>query len=101
MNQTPSANRLHIGIFGKTNSGKSSFINALTNQQVSIVADIAGTTTDPVYKAMEIHPLGACTIIDTAGFDDVTRLGEKRLEKTKQAAAFSFSFMIPLKSWYF
>lgn len=86
MNQTPSANRLHIGIFGKTNSGKSSFINALTNQQVSIVADIAGTTTDPVYKAMEIHPLGACTIIDTAGFDDVTRLGEKRLEKTKQAA---------------
>lgn len=86
MNQTPSANRLHIGIFGKTNSGKSSFINALTNQQVSIVADVAGTTTDPVYKAMEIHPLGACTIIDTAGFDDVTKLGEKRLEKTKLAA---------------
>lgn len=86
MNQTPNANRLHIGIFGKTNSGKSSFINALTNQQVSIVADVAGTTTDPVYKAMEIHPLGACTIIDTAGFDDVTKLGEKRLEKTKLAA---------------
>ena len=59
MYQTPNANRLHIGIFGRTNSGKSSFINALTNQQVSIVADIAGTTTDPVYKAMEIHPLGA------------------------------------------
>ncbi len=86
MYQTPNANRLHIGIFGRTNSGKSSFINALTNQQVSIVADIAGTTTDPVYKAMEIHPLGACTVIDTAGFDDVTELGEKRLEKTKQAA---------------
>ncbi len=86
MNRTPDANRLHIGIFGKTNSGKSSFINALTSQQVSIVADVAGTTTDPVYKAMEIHPLGACTIIDTAGFDDVTKLGEKRLEKTKLAA---------------
>lgn len=86
MNQTPSANRIHIGIFGKTNSGKSSLINALTNQQVSIVADVAGTTTDPVYKAMEIHPLGACTIIDTAGFDDVTELGEMRLEKTRLAA---------------
>ncbi|MCD7709012.1 MAG: [FeFe] hydrogenase H-cluster maturation GTPase HydF [Clostridiales bacterium] len=85
-NDTPSANRLHIGIFGRTNSGKSSFINALTHQQVSIVSDIAGTTTDPVYKAMEIHPLGACTIIDTAGFDDVTELGEKRLEKTRLAA---------------
>lgn len=86
MNDTPSANRLHIGVFGRTNSGKSSFINALTHQQVSIVADVAGTTTDPVYKAMEIHPLGACTIIDTAGFDDVTCLGEKRLEKTRLAA---------------
>lgn len=86
MNDTPSANRLHIGIFGKTNSGKSSFINALTNQQVSIVAAVEGTTTDPVYKAMEIHPLGACTVIDTAGFDDVTSLGELRLEKTRLAA---------------
>lgn len=86
MNATPSAGRLHIGIFGRTNSGKSSFINALTNQQVSIVADVAGTTTDPVYKAMELHPLGACTVIDTAGFDDVTELGEARLEKTRLAA---------------
>ena len=72
MNETPSANRLHIGVFGKTNSGKSSFINAFTKQKVSIVADVAGTTTDPVYKPMEIHPLGPCVIIDTAGFDDVT-----------------------------
>lgn len=86
MNETPSANRLHIGVFGKTNSGKSSFINAFTGQQVSIVAEVAGTTTDPVYKPMEIHPLGPCVIIDTAGFDDVTELGELRMEKTQLAA---------------
>lgn len=86
LNDTPSANRLHIGVFGKTNSGKSSFINAFTGQQVSIVADVAGTTTDPVYKAMEIHPLGPCTIIDTAGFDDDSVLGERRVERTKLAA---------------
>ena len=86
LNDTPSANRLHIGIFGKTNSGKSSFINTFTNQEVSIVADIAGTTTDPVHKAMEIHPLGRCTIIDTAGFDDGRyALGEQRIERTKLA----------------
>ena len=81
--KTPNANRIHIGIFGKTNSGKSSLINALTGQEVSIVADVAGTTTDPVYKAMEMLPLGPCVFIDTAGFDDYTDLGEKRLEKTK------------------
>ncbi len=86
MNETPSANRLHIGVFGKTNSGKSSFINAFTGQQVSIVAEVAGTTTDPVYKPMEIHPLGPCVIIDTAGFDDVTELGELRMEKTRLVA---------------
>lgn len=86
LNETPSANRLHIGIFGKTNSGKSSFINAFTKQQVSIVADVAGTTTDPVYKAMEINPLGACIIMDTAGFDDESELGGQRVEKTKLAA---------------
>ena len=86
LNDTPSANRLHIGVFGKTNSGKSTLINAFTGQEVSIASDIAGTTTDPVYKAMEIHPLGACTIIDTAGFDDASELGAKRVEKTKLAA---------------
>ena len=86
LNDTPSANRLHIGVFGKTNSGKSTLINAFTGQEVSIASDIAGTTTDPVYKAMEIHPLGACTIIDTAGFDDASELGAKRVEKTKRAA---------------
>ena len=73
-------------VFGKTNSGKSSLINAFTGQEVSIASDVAGTTTDPVYKAMEIHPLGACTIIDTAGFDDASELGAKRVEKTKLAA---------------
>ena len=85
LNETPSANRLYIGIYGKTNSGKSSLINALTNQEVSIVADVAGTTTDPVYKPMEIHPLGACVLIDTAGFDDTSELGTRRVEKTKLA----------------
>ena len=70
LNETPSGNRLHIGIFGKTNSGKSSFINTFSGQKVSIVADVAGTTTDPVYKPMEIYPLGPCILIDTAGFDD-------------------------------
>lgn len=86
LNETPSANRLHIGIFGKTNSGKSSFINAFSGQKVSIVADIAGTTTDPVYKPMEIYPLGPCVLIDTAGFADEGELGALRMEKTKLAA---------------
>lgn len=86
LNETSGSNRLHIGIFGKTNSGKSSFINAFTKQEVSIVADVAGTTTDPVYKPMEIYPLGPCVIIDTAGFDDESALGERRVEKTRLAA---------------
>lgn len=86
MQETPSANRLHIGVFGKTNSGKSTFINTFTGQQVSIVSNVAGTTTDPVTKAMEIHPLGACVLMDTAGFDDKTILGQARIEKTKQIA---------------
>lgn len=83
---TPAANRLQIGIFGKTNSGKSSFLNAFTGQEVSIVSDIKGTTTDLVQKAMEISPLGPCVLIDTAGFDDETVLGAARREKTKLAA---------------
>lgn len=87
LNQTPSANRLHIGFFGKRNSGKSSLINAFVNQDISIVSNIAGTTTDPVYKAMEIHPIGPCVIIDTAGFDDVGTLGSLRNEKTKKTSA--------------
>lgn len=83
---TPNANRLHIGIFGKVNSGKSSFLNAFVGQDVSIVSDVAGTTTDVVIKAMEISPLGACVFIDTAGFDDHTALGTERYEKTRHAA---------------
>lgn len=86
LNETPSANRLHIGIFGKTNSGKSSFINMFAGQEVSIVANVAGTTTDLVYKSMEIHPIGPCTLIDTAGYDDPTELGALREEKTRFAA---------------
>ncbi len=87
LNETPSANRLHIGIFGKTNSGKSSFLNAFTGQQVSIVSEVKGTTTDPVTKAMEVHPLGPCVFIDTAGLDDDTELGKAREEKTWLAAS--------------
>lgn len=86
LQETPSGSRLHIGVFGKTNSGKSSFINAFAKQEVSIVADVAGTTTDPVYKAMEIYPLGPCVLIDTAGFGDESELGELRMEKTRLAA---------------
>ncbi len=86
LNDTPSANRLHIGFFGKRNSGKSSLMNAFTGQEVSIVSDVAGTTTDVVKKAMEIHGLGACVLLDTAGFDDVGELGEIRVEKTKRAS---------------
>lgn len=86
LNDTPSGQRLHIGIFGRTNSGKSSFINAFTDQQVSITSHIAGTTTDPVFKAMEIHPLGPCVLIDTAGFGDESELGKRRIEKTLAAA---------------
>lgn len=86
LNTTPSASRLHIGIFGKVNSGKSSFLNAFTGQEISIVSDVAGTTTDVVTKAMEIAPLGPCVFIDTAGFDDTTQLGEARIERTRQAA---------------
>lgn len=85
LNDTPKAQRLHIGFFGRTNSGKSSLINYVTGQEVSIVSSVAGTTTDPVYKAMEINPIGPCMLIDTAGFDDVGQLGEIRMEKTLDA----------------
>lgn len=80
---TPNSNRIHIAFFGKTNTGKSSLINALTNQDVSIVSPISGTTTDPIQKAIEIHPIGACTLIDTAGFDDYSTLGEQRIKRTE------------------
>lgn len=86
LTNTPSANRLHIGLFGCRNSGKSSLVNALTGQSVALVSDVAGTTTDPVQKAMEIHGIGPCLFIDTAGFDDEGELGLMRVEKTRQAA---------------
>ncbi|MGN1113437.1 MAG: [FeFe] hydrogenase H-cluster maturation GTPase HydF [Acutalibacteraceae bacterium] len=85
LNETPRGTRLHIGLFGKRNSGKSSLVNALTNQQISVVSDIAGTTTDPVYKSMEIHGIGPVVFIDTAGFDDEGELGSKRIGQTKNA----------------
>lgn len=84
MEQTPKGTRLHIAIFGRRNTGKSSLINALTNQDIALVSDIAGTTTDPVYKAMEILPIGPVMMIDTAGIDDVGELGILRIERTKQ-----------------
>jgi len=82
MNNTQRGNRLHIALFGRRNAGKSSLINALTNQQVAIVSRIAGTTTDPVYKSMEILPLGPVVMIDTAGLDDAGELGEMRIQKS-------------------
>lgn len=84
LNETPRANRLHIGIFGKRNSGKSSLINALTGQNIALVSTHAGTTTDPVYKSMELHPIGPVVFIDTAGFDDQGDLGLLRVEKTEE-----------------
>lgn len=84
MNSTPKANRLHIGIFGKRNAGKSSLLNTLVNQDVSIVSEVAGTTTDPVEKTMEFLPLGPVVFIDTAGVDDSGTLGEMRVEKTNK-----------------
>lgn len=86
MNDTPNSNRTHISIFGRTNAGKSSIINAIANQNVAIVSDKAGTTTDPVKKAIEINRIGACVIVDTAGFDDNGDLGLLRIEKTKKIA---------------
>lgn len=84
MYKTPASNRLHIGIFGKRNTGKSSLINAITGQELAIVSEFAGTTTDPVYKAMEILPIGPCMLIDTAGIDDEGILGEERVKKTRK-----------------
>ncbi len=84
MDKTPRGERLHIGIFGRRNAGKSSFINALTEQDIAIVSDTLGTTADPVYKNMEIRGVGPCVLIDTAGFDDVGKLGTLRVEKTEK-----------------
>ena len=84
LNDTPSSERVHIGFFGRRNAGKSSVVNAVTGQELSVVSDVKGTTTDPVTKAMELLPLGPVVIIDTPGFDDEGELGELRVRKTKQ-----------------
>lgn len=84
LNNTPSGERIHIGFFGRRNSGKSSLVNAITGQDLALVSDIKGTTTDPVYKAMELAPLGPVMIIDTPGIDDKGELGDLRVKKTYQ-----------------
>jgi [FeFe] hydrogenase H-cluster maturation GTPase HydF len=84
MNETPQGERLHIGIFGRRNAGKSSLLNSLTGQDIAVVSEVKGTTTDPVYKAMELLPIGPVVFIDTAGIDDNSELGELRIAKTKK-----------------
>ena len=84
LNDTPSGERVHIGFFGRRNAGKSSVVNAVTGQELSVVSDVKGTTTDPVMKSMELLPMGPVVIIDTPGFDDEGALGELRVKKTKQ-----------------
>lgn len=84
LNETPSADRVHIGFFGKRNAGKSSLVNKVTGQELSVVSEVKGTTTDPVYKAMELLPMGPVMIIDTPGIDDEGSLGELRVKKTRQ-----------------
>ena len=84
LNSTPQSERLHIALFGRRNAGKSSLINALTGQQIALVSDMPGTTTDPVMKSMEILPLGPCVLIDTAGFDDTGTVGDLRVERTRE-----------------
>ena len=84
MNNTPSGERVHIGFFGRRNAGKSSIVNAVTGQDLAVVSDVKGTTTDPVNKAMELLPLGPVMIIDTPGFDDEGELGMLRVKKTRK-----------------
>lgn len=87
LNETPGANRIHIAFFGLRNAGKSTLVNAFTGQEIAIVSDVAGTTTDPVSKAMEILPLGPCLVTDTAGLDDTGELGRQRVEKSLKVLA--------------
>ena len=84
INLTPKALRLHIGVFGDTNAGKSTFINAVTGQNIALTSPVAGTTTDPVFKPMELLPLGPVVFIDTAGLDDKSELGQIRVEKSME-----------------
>ena len=84
MNQTPSSERVHIGFFGRRNAGKSSVLNAVTGQDLAVVSDVKGTTTDPVQKSMELLPLGPVVVIDTPGIDDEGELGALRVKKSYQ-----------------
>ena len=84
MNEVPAGERVHIAFFGRRNAGKSSLVNAITGQNLAIVSDVKGTTTDPVYKSMELLPLGPVVIIDTPGFDDEGDLGEMRVNRVKK-----------------
>jgi [FeFe] hydrogenase H-cluster maturation GTPase HydF len=84
LSESPNAVRVHIALFGKRNSGKSSLINAITGQEVALVSDFAGTTTDPVFKPIEMYPIGPCVFIDTAGFDDEGKLGDLRVKRTRE-----------------
>ena len=87
MNNTPMSERVHIGFFGRRNAGKSSVMNAVTGQDLAVVSDVKGTTTDPVYKSMELLPIGPVVMIDTPGIDDTGELGELRVSKTRQVLA--------------
>ena len=98
---TPRADRVHIAVFGLRNSGKSSLVNALTGQNISIVSDMAGTTTDPVYKSMEIHGIGPCVFIDTAGFDDVGGIGLLRMKQTQRVMEKTDIAILVLDGSYF
>ena len=84
MNETPTGERVHIGFFGRRNAGKSSVLNAVIGQELAVVSDVKGTTTDPVYKSMELLPLGPVTVIDTPGIDDEGELGTLRVRKSYQ-----------------
>lgn len=84
MVETPRGNRVHIAIFGRTNAGKSSLINCITNQNISLVSDVKGTTTDPVYKAMELLPIGPVVFIDTAGIDDISAMRRSELKRPQK-----------------
>ena len=87
LNETPSGDRVRISFFGRRNAGKSTLVNALTGQEIAIVSDVPGTTTDPVSKAMEILPLGPCLLTDTAGLDDEGPLGEERVRRSLEVLA--------------
>ena len=99
MTSTPKGLRLHIAFFGRRNVGKSSLLNALTRQQVSIVSPVAGTTTDPVEKPMELLPLGPVLFIDTAGIDDTGELGALRVQKTRQVLDRTDVAVLVARSW--